>query len=188
MRTISSLLDDIEITPELQNTFTTIKNELQAPFVPNFFKIWGHAPTALQGIFPAMQHILGKGELDRKLKEMIMIAISSTKDCGYCETAHQAFCGMMGGTPEEIESLKNHNSLLESSGSKEKAAIDFTVRLSKNPKSSSEKDFENLQQLGYNKAQIMELIAMSGMGVFYNHLADATKINIDAEFLSAPSN
>ena len=28
----------------------------------------------------------------------------------------------------------------------------------------------------------MEIIAMSGMAVFYNHLANATKINIDEGF------
>ncbi|KAA1242609.1 carboxymuconolactone decarboxylase family protein [Aquimarina sp. RZ0] len=188
MKTISSLLNDIEITPELQNTFDSIKKELNAPFVPNFFKVWGNAPTALKGIFPVMQYILTSGELDRKLKEMIMIAISSSQECKYCETAHQAFCSMAGGTPEEIESLKSSNTLLENSSPKEKAAIDFAVQISKDPKSSNEEDFKTLQQLGYTISQIMEIIAMSGMGVFYNHLADATKINLDRELLATTPN
>ncbi|WP_299222928.1 peroxidase-related enzyme [uncultured Aquimarina sp.] len=187
MRTISTMLEDVSITPELHNTFETIKSELQAPFVPNFFKIWGHSPTALKGIFPAMQYILASGELDRKLKEMIMIAISASRECAYCETAHHAFCSMAGGTSEEITSLKDQNTLPSTNDPKEKAAIDFAVKLSTNSKSSNQKDFENLQQLGYTKSQVMELIAMSGMGVFYNHLADATKINIDPELMETIS-
>lgn len=83
MRTISKIIDDPLITPELNATFEIIKKELSAPFVPNFFKVWGTAPKVLEGIFPAMQHILVSGELDRNLKEMIMIAMSSKSCCNY---------------------------------------------------------------------------------------------------------
>ncbi len=185
MRTISTIIDDPILTPELKTTFEGIKKELKAPFVPNFFKIWGTAPEALKGIFPAMQHILTSGKLDRNLKEMIMIAISSKQCCSYCETAHSAFSGMMGGTEEQIKSLQTDNTLSESDDEKAKAAIDFAVKLSYNASSSSEEDFKHLMSLGYTKSQVMEIIAMSGLGVFYNHLADATKVNIDLEFAGA---
>lgn len=115
---------------------------------------------------------------------MIMIAISASKNCNYCETAYHTFCAMMGGDSDQINSLKNTSSLTDSGNPKEKAAIDFAVRLSKDPKSSSDNDFELLVGLGYTKSQVMELIAISSMAVFYNHLADATKINIDDEFMA----
>ncbi|MBQ4818797.1 peroxidase-related enzyme [Aquimarina sp. MMG016] len=182
MKTISTILDDAKTTPEVETTFTTIQEELNAPFVPNFFKVWASVPDTLKGIFPVMQHILTEGVLDRKLKEMIMIAISSSRDCVYCEIAHQVFCSMAGGEEAQIASLKKNATLPESADPMEKAAIDYAVRLSKDPKSSSQKDFDHLMKLGYSEPQIMEMIAMSGMGVFYNHLADATKINIDEEF------
>ncbi len=184
MRTISTIIDDPVVTPELNTTFETIKEKLRAPFVPNFFKIWGTAHNSLKGIFPAMEHILVGGELDRNLKEMIMIAISSRSCCSYCETAHSTFSSMMGGTQEQIKSLQTENTLLESDDKKNKAAIDFAVKLSYNASASSEDDFNRLMALGYTKSQVMEIIAMSGLAVFYNHLADATKVNIDKEFLS----
>ncbi len=43
-------------------------------------------------------------------------------------------------------------------------------------------DFQTLRELGFDEEEIMEVIAMSGMSVFYNHLANATKINIDEGF------
>lgn len=187
MKNISSIIDDPVTTPEIEATFKTIKEELGAPFVPNFFQVWGDHPTALQGIVPVMKHILGNGVLDRKLKEMIMIAISSLKNCNYCETAHQVFCFSMGAMPEQIEALMNNYTLPESDSPKDKAAIDFAVRLSKHPNTSSEEDFEKLGALGFSKAEILEVIAMSGMAVFYSHLADATKIKIDEGFKEALS-
>ncbi len=187
MKTISTILEDPITTPELENTFETIRQELGAPFVPNFFQVWGNAPHALQGIVPAMKHILGSGMLDRRLKEMIMIAVSSFKHCNYCEAAHQVFCSSMGALPEQIEHLMNKHTLREIDNPKEKAAIDFSIKLAKDPNSSNQDDFSKLEALGYSKPEILEIIGMSGMAVFYSHLASATKIKIDKGFQEALS-
>ncbi|HAS45128.1 MAG TPA: hypothetical protein DCS93_31890, partial [Microscillaceae bacterium] len=45
-----------------------------------------------------------------------------------------------------------------------------------------QEDFDHLISCGYSQSDVMEIIAMSGMGVFYNHLANATKINVDTGF------
>ncbi|AXT59479.1 short-chain dehydrogenase [Aquimarina sp. AD10] len=187
MKTISSIIDDPITTPELEKTFETVKEELGAPFVPHFFQVWGDSPMALQGIVPPMKFILGSGELDRKVKEMIMIAVSSYRHCDYCEAAHHVFCSSMGAVPEQIDALVNTYTLPEDDNPKDKAAIDFAVKLAKDSKSSSEADFTKLKDLGYSKSEILEIIAMSGMAVFYSHLADATKITIDKGFIDALS-
>ncbi len=181
MRTISQIVDDGVVTPEIEETFIRIKEALHAPFTPNFFRVWATSPEPLKGIWPAMNHILTSGRLERKLKEMIFVAISSLTGCHYCEAAHHAFCLSIGVAPDQIDSLiKNYTA--ETTHSRDKAAIDFAVRLAKNSHSSSEQDFETLRELGFDDEEIMEIIAMSGMGVFYNHLANATKINIDEGF------
>jgi len=181
MKTISKIIDDPSVTPEIEDTFIKIKTALNAPFTPHFFQVWATAPESLKGIWPVMNHILTSGRLSRKLKEMIFVAISSLKDCHYCEAAHHAFCLSIGVTKEQIEDLIKHYTA-ETADPKEKAAIDFAVRLAKDSHSSSEEDFKNLKALGFDDEEIMEIIAMSGMGVFYNHLANATKINIDDGF------
>ncbi len=188
MKNISSLIDDPKMTSDLENTYQEIKKSLNTPFVPNFFKIWGHAPIALQGILPAMKHILGSGELDRKLKEMIMIAVSSGNECDYCQTAHQAFCTMLGGTQEQIDLLKAQQTLNGSGSPKEREAVDFAVRVARDPTSTNSDDFKKLGALGYSTNEIMELIAMAGMAVFYNLLADASGVKLDQELLEMTRN
>lgn len=182
MRTISGIVNDGQVTPEIDETFVKIRKALAAPFTPNFFRVWAVSPESLKGIWPVMNHILTSGRVSRRLKEMIFVAISSLKDCHYCEAAHHAFCLSIGVTPEQIDSLiKNYTA--DTADPKEKAAIDFAVKLAKDSHSSSEQDFQSLRKLGFNDEEIMEIIAMSGMGVFYNHLANATKINIDDGFI-----
>ncbi|MBA2659434.1 MAG: peroxidase-related enzyme [Nitrosospira sp.] len=182
MKTISKIVDDVSVSPEIEETFVKIKKALNAPFTPNFFRVWGVSPESLKGIWPVMDHILTSGRVGRQLKEMIFVAISSLKSCHYCEAAHHAFCLSIGVTPEQIDSLIN-NYTADTADPKDKAAIDFAVRLAKDSHSSSEQDFQALGELGFDDEEIMEIIAMSGMGVFYNHLANATKINIDEGFI-----
>lgn len=181
MRTISKIIDDVPASPEIEETHIRIRNALNAPFTPNFFQVWTISPESLNGIWPVMNHILTSGQVGRKLKEMIFVAISSLKGCQYCEAAHHAFCLSIGVTPEQIDSLIN-NHTVDTEDPKDKAAIDFAVRLAKDSHSSSEQDFQELRGLGFDNEEIMEIIAMSGMSVFYTHLANATKINIDEGF------
>jgi len=182
MKTISKLIDNAPISPEIKETQIKIKKALNAPFTPNFFQVWTISPESLNGIWPVMNHILTNGRVGRKLKEMIFVAISSLRGCHYCEAAHHAFCLSIGVTHEQIDSLiKNYTT--DTEDPKDKAAIDFAVRLAKDSHSSSEQDFQELRGLGFDDEEIMEIIAMSGMGVFYTHLANATKINIDEGFV-----
>jgi len=181
MKPISNLVENAIVTPELDEVFVKIKKALKAPFTPNFFKVWGVSPESLEGIWPVMDNILTGGNVNRKLKEMIFVAISSLKKCHYCEAAHHAFCLNIGVTPSQIDELIN-NYTCEGADEKIKVAINYAVKLAKDSNSGTQDDFDNLISLGYNESDIMELIAMSSMAVFYNHLANATKINIDSEF------
>ncbi len=182
MRAISQIIDDAPATPEVDAAFNEIKTALNALFTPNFFRVWATSPESLNGIWPVMNHILTSGRVGRRLKEMIFVAISSLKNCHYCEAAHHAFCLHLGLTPAQIQNLIQNHTIDEADGAKDKAAIDFAVRLAKDSHSSSEKDFQALNELGFDNEKIMEIIAMSGMSVFYNHLANATKINVDDGF------
>ena len=128
-----------------------------------------------------MRHILCSGRVSRRLKEMIFVAISSLKACHYCQDAHTAFCTNIGVPNEHIQSLIQ-NYTIEDGDPKDKAAIDFAIKLAKDSKSGSVDDINHLKSFGYDEEEIMELVAMSGMGVFYNHLADASGIVIDQKF------
>ncbi len=181
MKPISALFENGQVSPDIQDTFDKVAEALEAPFTPHFFQVWALSPQSLQGIWPVMRHILCGGKVSRKLKEMIFVAISSLKECQYCEEAHNAFCVSIGVPNEQIQSLIDTHST-ETDDPKDKAAIDFAVKLAKDANADTEADIERLRSLGFDTEEIMELIAMSGMGVFYNHLANATKIVVDQGF------
>ena len=183
MKTIGKLFDDGNATPEVQDTFKKVSEALNAHFTPHFFQVWALSPESLDGIWPVMRHILCGGRVSRKLKEMIFVAISSLKECNYCQDAHTAFCVSIGVPNKQIQSLIDDHTIGSETGNpKEKAAIDFAIKLAKDSNSAEASDISNLHKCGYNDEEIMEMIAMSGMAVFYNHLANATKIMVDQGF------
>jgi len=73
MNPIGSIFASEEVKEEVGNLMNNIKEELQAPFVPNFFKVWSDVLEALKGIYPAMKHILFTGHLSRGLKERLFL-------------------------------------------------------------------------------------------------------------------
>jgi len=38
MKTISKIIDDVPVPPEIEETHIRIKKALNAPFIPNFFR------------------------------------------------------------------------------------------------------------------------------------------------------
>jgi len=113
MKTISQIIDDAPVTPEIDATFDKIKTALNAPFTPHFFRVWAASPESLKGIWPVMNHILTRGRVGRRLKEMIFVAISSLKSCHYCEAAHHAFCLNIGVSPSQIKNLIDNHTIDE---------------------------------------------------------------------------
>ncbi len=181
MKTISQTFDDAETTQDVEQTFARIAEALGAPFTPHFFRVWARSPESLEGIWPVMRHILCGGRVSRRLKEMIFVAISSLKNCDYCQDAHAAFCATIGVANDQIQSLIETHSL-DGGDEKDKAAIDFAVKLAQDSHAADQAEIDKLKAAGYDDEEIMELIAMSGMAVFYNHLANATKIMLDQGF------
>lgn len=181
MKTISKTFDDVETSSEVDEIFGKVAEALEAPFTPHFFQVWAISPESLRGIWPVMRHILCGGRVSRKLKEMIFVAISSLKSCHYCQDAHEAFCTTIGVSNEQIDSLiRNHR--IDDGDEKEKAAIDFAVKLANDSHAADQAEIDKMKAVGYDDEEIMEIIAMSGMAVFYNHLANATSIMVDQGF------
>ena len=116
----------------------------------------------------------------RWIKEMIFAAISKDRNCHYCAAAHIACCRMLGVDPAMLTALvRDVNSL---SNTKLRDIILFGVKCSRNPQSVSEADYENLRHHGLGQPEILELIAMSGLAVYANIMADATGMDQDAIF------
>ena len=169
-----------EASDEAQSVYDEFHKRMSFPAPPNFIMTQGHSPTVARGTWELVQNVLVRGEIPRWFKEMIFVAISQDRNCGYCTAAHIACCRMLGVKPELLDELvRDFKSITDL---KVRDTILFTLKCSKNPQSLTEDDYDKLREFGFKQSEIVELIAMSALAVYANIIADATAMEPDEMF------
>src|SRR6185369_17134816 len=163
-----------------QTVYDEFFRRMSFPAPPNFIKTQGHSPTAARGTWELVQNVLVLGQLSRWKKEMVFVAISRDRDCRYCTAAHIACCRMLGVDPKLLESMVRDVTLIPDDALRDMVA--FGVKCARDPQSLTDGDYKTLTDQGMSQAEIVELIAMSGLAVYANIMADATGMDADEMF------
>jgi uncharacterized peroxidase-related enzyme len=167
---------------EVKAVYADFSRKMRFPSPPNFIMTQGHAPAVAKGTWELVQNVLVNGKIERWIKEMLFAAISKDRNCHYCAAAHMACCRMLGVRGLLLDDLvRDVNSI---SDPKVRDIILFGLKCSREPQSISEADYETLRKHQLGQPEILELIAMSGLAVYANILADATAMEEDAMFHS----
>lgn len=98
-------VEDDGATGIVREVFDDIKSSRALAEVPNFWRAIAHRPEYLRDEWTKLRHILETGTIDRKVKEMIAVAVSATNNCDYCLRSHTDALRALGGTDEEIVEL-----------------------------------------------------------------------------------
>lgn len=94
-----------DATGTVKEVFAEIRQSRNLAEVPNFWRAIAHRPEYLRAEWDKLQAILSTGTLDRKVKEMIAVAVSATNNCDYCIQSHTDMLRSLGGTDAEIVEL-----------------------------------------------------------------------------------
>ena len=173
-------LEPAQASSEVRAVYEDFHRKMSFPAPPNFIKSQGHSATVVQGTWDLVRNVLVTGRLSRFHKEMLFVAISHDRKCRYCEAAHIACCRMLGGNERLLSSL-----IYDIEGMHDHRLRDFLLfglKCSRDPQSLDDDDFETLRSHGFQDAEIVETIAMSGLAVYANIMADATGMEPDTMF------
>ena len=120
---------------------------------------------------------------DRQLsagsRKWFFAAISKDRNCHYCTAAHLACCRSLGVDPAFLNSLVRAYSLNDV---KVRDMLLFGLKCFRDPKVYPNRYACWRHGLGH--PEILELIAMSGLAVYANIMADATGMEADSPFAS----
>src|SRR5689334_25403535 len=153
---------------------------MQFPSAPNFIMTQGHAPTVARGTWDLVRNVLVAGELPRWIKEMMFVAISSERNCGYCAAAHTACCQMLKVDPEWLELAAGDATAIPDA--KLRDMLLFALRCARDPQSLAAGDYARLRSHGLSTEEILEIVGMAALAVYANILADATQMEADEMF------
>lgn len=150
------------------------KCEEKLGFVPNVLLAYAFDSAKLEA-FVAMYNdlMLGPSGLSKLEREMIAVAVSSQNRCYYCLTAHGAAVRQYAGNPVLGEQMVM-NYRAARLDKRQRAMLDFSVRLTMQPWAIDESDRERLRRAGFNDRDIWDISAVVGFFNMSNRVASAT--------------
>ena len=155
--------------PGVQELFDKANERLG--FVPNVLRVYALRPNHLE-LWNAFYDDLMRGEsaLSRVQREMVAVVVSTTNRCHYCIVSHSAYLRKLTGDPVFVEQLRTNYKYAELEP-RDRAMLDFAVKLTEASSSCTEADVEALRAVGWADEDIMDITQVAAMFNFTNRLA-----------------
>ena len=100
MTTIKKIADENDQL--VKETYQDIRDTRNTQYIGNFWKYLAFNPSLLKEVWTEVKNLMTKETLiDKKMKEMIYMAVSITNNCSYCTHSHTASAKKLGMTSEE---------------------------------------------------------------------------------------
>jgi uncharacterized peroxidase-related enzyme len=173
-------LPTAKLSPAMSAYFKKCQDKLG--FVPNVLLAYAFDMAKLEA-FVAMYNdlMLGESGLSKLEREMIAVAVSSQNKCYYCLTAHGAAVRQYSGNPLLGEQIVM-NYRAARLNKRQRAMLDFTVKLTTQPGNVEEGDRERLRRAGFSDRDIWDIAAVAGFFNMSNRVASATDMRPNAVY------
>ena len=153
-------------------------------FIPNVFLVLAHRPDEFRAFFAYHDALMDKpGNLTKAEREMIVVATSSLNQCQYCVIAHGAILRIRAKDPLIADQVAVNYRKADITD-RQKAMLDFAVRVSTEAYEVSESDFAALKSHGFTEEDVWDIAAITAFFGLSNRLANVTSMRPNAEFYS----
>ncbi|MEH2622057.1 putative peroxidase-related enzyme [Bradyrhizobium sp. AZCC 1719] len=175
--------------PDLADMPDDIRNRILAVqeksgFIPNVFLVLAHRPEEFRAFFAYHDALMEKpGNLTKAEREMIVVATSNLNQCQYCVVAHGAILRIRAKDPLIADQVAVNYRKADITD-RQKAMLDFAVRVSTEAQKVSESDFATLKSHGFTEEDIWDIAAISAFFGLSNRLANVTSMRPNSEFYS----
>lgn len=154
----------------------------KAGFVPNVFLALAHRPAELRAFMAYHDALMEKDAgLSRAEREMIVVATSGANDCLYCVVAHGAILRIRAKNPRLADQLATNPHRAEVT-ERQRAMIDFAMKVALRSSEVGESDFETLRARGFDDEAIWDVAAIAAFFAMSNRLANVTAMRPNDEF------
>ncbi|WP_158670599.1 peroxidase-related enzyme [Bradyrhizobium guangdongense] len=151
-------------------------------FVPNVFLTLAYRPDEFRAFFAYHDALMEKdGGLTKAEREMIVVATSAANQCQYCVIAHGAILRIRAKNPLIADQVAV-NYRKADIAPRQKAMLDFAMKVSTDAQRISEDDFGALQPYGFSDDDIWDIAAIAAFFALSNRLANFTGMRPNEEF------
>ena len=150
--------------------------------IPNVLQAYAFDVDKLNA-FTAMYNdlMLGDSALSKLEREMIAVAVSSVNKCYYCLVAHGAAVRQMSRDPSLGEALVM-NYRVAKIDARQRAMLDFAVKLTEASASVEEADRQALRDQGFSDRDIFDIASVAGFFNMTNRVASGIDMAPNPEY------
>ena len=125
--------------------------------------------------------MLFRSGLTKAEREMIVVATSSANQCHYCVIAHGAILRIRAKNPVVADQIAV-NYRKSDITPRQKAMLDFAMKVSRAAEEISEQDFAEVSRHGFSDDDIWDIAAIAAFFALSNRLANVTGMRPNDEF------
>lgn len=173
--------------PELADMPEDIRKRITAisersGFVPNVFLTLAHRPDEFRAFFAYHDALIEKDSgLSKAEMEMIVVATSNDNNCQYCVVAHGAILRIRAKNPLIADQVAINYRKADITD-RQKAMLDFAMKVSNNAGAICDEDFEHLSDAGFSQEDIWDIAGITAFFGLSNRMANFTSMRPNPEF------
>jgi uncharacterized peroxidase-related enzyme len=174
-------------TPSLDQLPEDIRDRILAVqeksgFVPNVFLSLAYRPEEFRAFFAYHDALMDKnGGLTKAEREMIVVATSSANQCHSCVIAHGAILRIRAKNPLIADQIAINYRKADITP-RQRAMLDFAMKVSMEANKISEQDFADVASHGFSDDDIWDMAAISAFFALSNRMANVTAMRPNDEF------
>lgn len=154
----------------------------KAGFIPNVFITLAHRPDEFRAFFAYHDALLLKeGGLSKAEREMIIVATSAANQCHYCVIAHGAILRIYAKNPLIADQVAVNYRKADLTP-RQKAMLDFALKVALNAYQLEEADFAKLRAVGFTDEDTWDIGAIAALFALSNRMANLIDMRPNDEF------
>ena len=151
-------------------------------FIPNVFLALARRPDEFRAFFAYHDALMEKpGNLTKAEREMIVVATSSANQCQYCVIAHGAILRIRAKNPLIAEQIATNYRKADLTP-RQKAMLDFALKVSNRSGEIGEDDFATLAGHGFDDEDAWDIAGISAFFGMSNRMANFMSMRPNDEF------
>lgn len=152
-------------------------------FIPNVFLALARRPAEWRAFFAYHDALMLKeeGNLTKGDREMIVTATSAANHCLYCVVAHGAILRIYEKKPLVADQVAI-NYLKAEISPRQKAMLDFAMKVCLTSHQINDADFETLHSHGFDDEDIWDIAAITAFFGLSNRMASFSNMTPNPEF------
>ncbi|QDW52243.1 MULTISPECIES: peroxidase-related enzyme [Burkholderia] len=171
-------LDDLP--DDIRERITAVQEK--SGFIPNVFLTLAHRPDEFRAFMAYHDALMDKpGNLTKAEREMIVVATSAVNQCQYCVIAHGAILRIRAKDPLIADQVATNYRKADITV-RQKAMLDFAMKVSQTAHLVGEADFDTLKSHGFTEEDIWDIAAIAAFFGMSNRIANVTNMRPNAEF------